>query len=84
MMFELFTRHRGPEPKPPPDMGRLLIQALQLCILGAGFLIYLDNQRSLVIWISIAACIGFGVAAGILLDKFRTRSSASKEDGPKS
>lgn len=71
MMFEMFNRHRGPGPKPPPDMGKQLIQALQMVILAGGFLIYLDVQNSTVIWVSLVACIAFGVVAGIVLDKLR-------------
>ncbi|MBG1231148.1 hypothetical protein [Aestuariivirga litoralis] len=69
----MFNRPRGDEPKPPQDMGKLLIQALQLLILGMGFLIYLDAQSSTVIWLTIVACIAFGVVAGILLDWMRAK-----------
>jgi len=68
MMFELFNKHRGPEPKPPPDMAKMLVQALQLVVLAVGFLIYLDEQNSAVIWISFIACIACGVLGGIVVD----------------
>jgi hypothetical protein len=71
-MFQYFGRDHGLGPKPPPDMGKLLVQALQLCILGVGFLIYLDVQNNWVIWASVASCIAFGVVAGIVLDRFRS------------
>ena len=74
-MLHFFDRHHGPDPKPPPDMGKLLVQALQLAVLGGGFLVYLDAQNSIVIWASVAACIGVGVMGGIVLDRMRARNN---------
>ncbi len=79
-MLQFLGKRSGLEPKEPPDMGKLLIQALQLCVLAAGFLYYLDHQSNAVIWASIVACIGFGVAAGIVLDKLRMKKARRPED----
>ncbi len=54
-------------------MGKRLIQALQLVVLGAGLLIYLDVQNNAVIWASFIACIAFGVLGGLVLDKLRAK-----------